>query len=130
MKFKLILFTALVSSALLCSSCALLVVGAAAGAGAGAVVWVRGELDSNEAVSYERAVRAVTPAMKDLSYAITLRQQDGLALKLIARDAQDRKIEIKIEKTSATVTTIKIRVGLWGDEALSRQILQKIQNRY
>jgi hypothetical protein len=34
---------------------------------------------------------------------------------------------VKLEKQSDTVTEIRIRVGTFGDEALSRQILDKIK---
>jgi len=111
------------------SGCALFVVGAAAGAGAGTVMWVKGELKTAEAVPYERACRAAEAGLTDLGYAITGREQTGITCCLIARGAGDKKIQVTVEKSSATVSEIRVRVGLFGDEPLSRQILESIKKR-
>jgi hypothetical protein len=128
MKSKIILVTLLSSVLTLASGCAVLVVGAAAGAGAGAVVWVRGELRSSEAVSFDKAWDASQAGLKDLEYAVTEKQKDATEAKLTARGAGDKKIQVTLVKQSGTVTEIRIRVGTFGDEKISHQILDKIKN--
>ena len=39
------------------------------------------------------------------------------------------KGEVKLKKKAEKVTEIKIRIGLFGDESMSRQILDKIKGR-
>ena len=129
MKTKIGLLMALTALLTLGSGCALLVVGAAAGAGAGTVIYIKGELHSSEAVTFERAGRAAESALKDLGYAITDKKQDTAKYTLIAYGAGGTKITVTLEKTSATVTDIGVRVGTFGDETLSRQIMDKIKSR-
>jgi Protein of unknown function (DUF3568) len=45
---------------------------------------------------------------------------------LTARNASDKRIVVHLKKMSDTVTEIRVRVGTFGDEALSRVILDKI----
>ncbi len=47
-----------------------------------------------------------------------------------ARGAGDKKIRVKVKKQSDTVTEIRIRVGMFGDESMSRQILDRIKKRF
>jgi type IV secretory pathway TrbL component len=130
MKTKMILSMLLAALFMAGSGCALLVIGAAAGAGAGTVVWVKGELKSTENVSLDRASRAALKAMADLGYGVGEKQQDRTSLTLTAYGAGDKKIHVALEETSANITEIRIRVNTFGDEALSRQILEKIRANY
>lgn len=115
--------------AVLVSGCvAALVAGAAAGAGG--VAYVRGELQSEEAVAYDKAYDASLAAMKDMSYAVVDKQKDPTSAKITARGAGDKKITVSLDKMSVSVTKIGIRVGYWGDEPLSRQILDKIKSHF
>jgi len=106
---------------------ALLIGGAA---GAGTVAYVAGELKSTEEVSLNRAWKATQKAMNDLELAITSREKDAFNGQLIARGAGDRKIKVKLKRQSDTLTEIRIRVGILGDEPLSLHILEKIKKRF
>ena len=46
---------------------------------------------------------------------------------IVARTAEDKKIEIKVSSVSAAQAKVQIRVGVFGDEALSQRILEKIR---
>jgi hypothetical protein len=85
MKTKSILLMLLTAVSLLGSGCALFVIGAAAGAGAGTVMWVKGELKTVEAVPYERACRAAESGLTDLGYAITGRERNPRARRHVRR---------------------------------------------
>ena len=56
--------------------------------------------------------------------------KDAFNAELTARGSGDKKIQIKLQKKTEKVTEIKIRVGLFGDESMSRQILDKIKSRF
>ena len=115
---------------ILASGCAALLVGGAAAAGAGTVIYVTGELRSSEAVSLDRAWDAVQAAMKDMEYAVTDKEKDATTAKLTARGAGDKKIVVSLRKESGTVTRIGIRVGTMGDRTISYQILEKIKSHF
>ena len=109
------------------SGCAAVVIGGAAGVGTYA--YIRGELKTAENATLDRAWSASQAAMEDLQFKITTRQKDAIEGLLIARTAADKKIEINLKKLSDSTTEIRIRVGTFGDEDLSRLIIQKIEKR-
>ncbi|MDX9753276.1 MAG: DUF3568 family protein, partial [bacterium] len=49
--------------------------------------------------------------------------------RLTARGAEDKKVEINFKREAIHITQLKIRVGLFGDETLSRHVLREIQRR-
>ncbi|MCX7766060.1 MAG: DUF3568 domain-containing protein [Candidatus Sumerlaeia bacterium] len=110
--------------------CALLLIGGAAAAGAGTAIYLMGELKATEAVSFERAWNACEAGLVDLDFSITSREKDALSGVIIARGAGDRKITIKLTRLSDRVTEIRIRVDTFGDESLSRFILDKIKSHF
>lgn len=121
------LCAAIVGSAL-STGCALLLVGAAIGAGT--VAYVSGELRAADEVTMDRAWSATLGAMSELQFKVTTQQKDALAGQIVARRADDTKIEIRLKRQSDRVTEFRIRVGTFGDEALSRYILDKIKARF
>ena len=129
MNKKNLLATMLLGSALIMNSgCAALLVGGAAGAGS--VAYYYGELKATEEVSMTRAWSATQKAMTDLGYSITDKGKDAFYAELVARGAGDKKVKIKLESQTDTLTDIKIRVGMFGNESLSRRILDKIKKHY
>jgi len=115
--------------ALVGSGCALLVVGGAAAAGAGTVAYVRGELQATVDGALDKTWSATLGALKDLQMPVTDQQKDGLSGKLTARAMGDKKVTVRLKKVTGTTTQIGIRVGTWGDEVRSRQILDQIKTR-
>lgn len=100
---------------------------AAVGAGAGAVAYIRGELEATLDSSLNVAVKATNRAIGQLEFAKVSEKKDALSANLIARTAQDKKVEIDLIKVGDKVTKVKIRVGVFGDEAVSMAILEKIK---
>lgn len=126
---KPLLFLAIATlSFTLLTGCAALIVGAAAGAGGAA--YVQGELKVTEAVALDAAQRAAEQAMKDLKLTVIKRQQDGLSGVIEGRTAGDQKVTIKTKRVTAKSTDIRVRVGVLGDETMSRQILSRMQANY
>ena len=128
MKRPLLLAAMFCAASLLLTGCAALLVGAAAGAGG--VAYVQGELKVTESVSLAVAQRAAEKALTDLKLGIQKRQADGLSGVLEARTSGDQKVTVKTKRIADKSTEIGIRVGVLGDEAKSRQILNRIQASY
>jgi hypothetical protein len=111
------------------SGCALVLLGAGGAAGAGTVAYVGGELKSSESVSLDRAWNASQAAMGSMGFSLTSQEKDGFSGKLIARGAEDKKVTVKLKRQTDEVTQIGIRVGTFGDETLSRQVLEEIKKQ-
>jgi hypothetical protein len=110
------------------SGCAVVVVGAAAGAGAGGYAYIKGEAKATEAASLDRTWTATLTAMKDLQFPIISQTKDALQGLVVARNASDKKITVKVEKVGEATTEVRVRIGTFGDEALSRVIIDKIKS--
>jgi hypothetical protein len=128
MKKPLLLLAIVSLSLTLLTGCAALLVGAAAGAGGAA--YVQGELKLTEPVALDAAQRAAEQAMKDLKLAVIKRQQDGLSGVIEGRTAGDQKVTIKTKRLTVKSTEVRVRVGVLGDETMSRQILSRMQANY
>jgi hypothetical protein len=129
MKTKVLIAMLLASLLAFVSGCALFVVGAAAGAGVAGYAYVNGEEKTTESASLNRTWNATLEAMKDLEFPVTSQTKDALEANLTARNASNANISIKLKNLSNTSTEIRIRVGTFGDEALSRTILNEINSR-
>ena len=123
----MLLGASLVAASILLSASGCLAVAAGAGAGA-AVAYVRGDLEAPLDAGFERAVVAANRAVQELQFAKVSEHKDALLDLILARNAADKKIEIRIESESDRRTKLKIRVGLFGDEALSMVILDRIKS--
>jgi hypothetical protein len=99
----------------------------AAGAGASAVAYVRGDLEANLNNEYAQVVDSTRAAIDELEFAKVSENKDALKAIFVARTALDKKVEITIANSGKKLTSIKIRVGVFGDEALSMSILDKVK---
>lgn len=113
----------------MCGGCVLLAVGGAAAAGAGTVAYVRGELQTTVDAPLERTWAASQKALTDLQMPVTDQDKDGLSGKLTARAAGDKKVVVRVKKVTSTATELGIRIGTWGDETKSHEILEAIKRR-
>lgn len=99
----------------------------AAGGGATAVAWVRGELRASLSSNYENTVKATNQAIGQLGFVKISEERDALKAVIVARTAGDKKIKIVVDRIGDTVTNINIRVGVFGDERISLTLLDKIK---
>lgn len=120
----------LVSASILSSGCALFLIGAGVAVGAGTVAYTSGELRAADEISMDRSWEASMKAMKDLEFRVTKSQKDALAGEIVARRADDTRIIVRLKSQTQQVTEIRIRVGTFGDEALSRLIYDKIKSHF
>ena len=77
-------------------------------------------MSENESIPLNRAWNATQKAMKRSGFTVTSKEKDAFDAKLIARGAGDKKVTIKLKKQSGNITEIRIRVGMIGDESMSR----------
>lgn len=100
--------------------------GAAAGGGAATAMYIRGDLESTLNADVEKSHQATERTLEELGYAITKGGKGGLEREIVARGSGDKKVKI-ILKSEGELTRISIRCGFFGNETISRQILEKIQ---
>jgi Protein of unknown function (DUF3568) len=109
---------------LLTTGCVIVAAGAV---GAGAVVYVRGELESIVDAPYAKLVDATRSALKDLEYVKISEKKDALEAEFIYRTALDKKVTLRLNKMENDLSRLRIRIDVIGDEALSKTILEKIK---
>jgi len=107
--------------------CTASTVGGLLGAGAGAVAYVRGELEARVERPYTAVVQATESAITDLQFVQEEVRKDALRANFDARNADDKAVNIRIEKMTQTITTVKIRIGVFGDQKQSRLVLEQIK---
>jgi hypothetical protein len=125
--FRLVAALACAAMVTLNSGCFLVAVGAAGAAGAGTVAYIRGELDASVGGGVDAVDKAVNTALQQLQFAKINEGKSTVDAAITARTGQDKKIEIKLNRTAENLTRIRIRVGTFGDESLSRLLLEKIK---
>jgi len=109
--------------------CVLLAVGAGAGAGVGTVAYIKGELQTTYASSLDRTWEATLGALKDLDIKVIATEKDKIKGDIEARKADGTKVKIALSQAGTGTTLVKIRVGLFGDDASSRAINGQIASR-
>lgn len=109
------------------AGCAAVVVGGAAGAG---VAYSMGALKSVENTTVEKAYIAAQAALKDLEFRETLVSKDAVEAKVEGETSSDKTVTIHITRVTDQATEIRIRVGTFGDEKLTRLIFDKMRARF
>ena len=96
---------------------------------AGTEAFVRGDLESAQIASMETMYAAAESALNDLEFRIVSQRLGTNTAYLKARELGGRPVTVDFERRSPQVTKTTIRVGVWGDQAISRLILGEIQAR-
>lgn len=112
---------------LLLTGCIPLLAGGAAGGFS--VAYVAGELQAEEEVSIDEAYMAAQRALEGLELTVTTREKDAMTAKVIAVGAEDKQITVRLERKANLITTVKIRVGMLGDQQYSLLILDRIESQ-
>jgi len=114
------------SAALGLSGCGVILIG---GAAAGTVGYVNGELTSTLESTYEQVVAAADRAIVENSIHEVSKTTEAYQASYVLRTPQGDKIQINIAYKTRKLTEVSIRVGIFGVESLSRQILNEIESR-
>ena len=100
---------------------------AAVGVGAaGTIAYIRGDLEAVESENIDTVYDAALQAAEELELRIISKTKDALSATIIARDAQDKKVQIILRTTAENTTKLSIRIGTFGSETKSTLIYQKI----
>jgi hypothetical protein len=114
----------LLCAGLLITGCVPTVVGGGDGS---SVAYVAGELQADELLSIDTCWQATIQALESLELDIKEQEKDGLSAKAIAYGADDKKVTVRLRREDEDRTSLKIRVGLWGDQRFSTVVLEKIE---
>jgi len=107
------------------TSCVAFLAGGAAGAGA--ISYLRGELQSTIGHDINRTWRATESAVAQLQFQVTEASADQTTGKLLAKNAAGTDVTIRLKRETENMTEVKIRVGVMGDRQMSEQILDQIK---
>ena len=88
----------------------------------------RGDLEAVEPKNIDTVFEATEKAIEELELKVSKKTRDKMSAVIVARDAQDEKITIKLNATADESTKLSIRVG-FGNETKSRLIYQKIREK-
>jgi hypothetical protein len=112
------------------AGCAVIGVGAV-GAAAGTTVYVNGEEYSAYSASMEKAWKASEDVIAEMEMRVTRKAIENMdrsrLLKGKMKDGKD--FEINLEAKAPDVTVVKVRVGIFGDEAASKKIQDAIAQK-
>jgi len=106
------------------NGCVAVVAAGAAGAG---VAWVRGTLETNLEANLDRCYAAGRQAIRELEFASVSERKSGVDAVLVARTALDKRVEIVLKRVGDKSTQVSIRVGVFGDEAVSLALLERMK---
>lgn len=108
----------------LASSC---VVAAAGAAGAAGYAWYRGEFEGSLDGSPKEVASAAKEALQDLDMKLIKVEATEIDGKVTARSALDKEVVVTIKRKTEQTSTVGIRIGAFGDEALSQNIFEKMK---
>ena len=120
---------ALASAAALSGCAGLIVTGAAAGAGAGAVLYAKGDLEATVEQSRAAVVDATRKAVEGEGLTIDRERETEDEWIFDCRRGDGKEVTIKVKELTPSMSRIYIRVGTFGDEAYSRQLLDAIKKQ-
>jgi hypothetical protein len=100
---------------------------AAAGAAAGTVAYVKGDLTAHVDADVEQTTKAARAVLIDMGSNVpefTFGPAEG---KVYGRTPEDKKVNIDVKYQTERTSKLTIRVETFGNEAVSRQILDAIK---
>ncbi len=121
---NVVLAVLLIAATMAAQGCVVVAVGAGA---AGTVAYIKGDLESVESAKIDKVYDAVLKATGELQLSVIQKGKDAMSAKVIARDAQDKKITIALAATAEGATKMTIRVGWFGSETKSHRIYDQIK---
>ena len=94
--------------------------------GKGVVAYGRGELSTDVTHDLDAVFAASQRALNELEIIKIDDKKTQVDAQILSRTATDKKIVINLNRVTDTLTKVYIKVGVVGDETLSRLILDKI----
>jgi hypothetical protein len=102
-------------------------IAAAAAAGAGTVAYVNGEFNGGVDAPARATAKAAEEVCKEMGLTIKSATATDVDGQVKATTGQDKSVAIDVKRVTDTTSKVSIRVGTFGDEALSSSIYEKIK---
>lgn len=102
---------------------------AAGGAAAGGVAYLKGDLEAHMEARHHVVFRAIEDSVEAFGFFTLESVLDGASGRIVVRNAEDQRIIYRVKPLTEAVSTLNIRVGTFGDEALSRDLLTDVKAR-
>ena len=96
--------------------------GIGAAAASGVMAYQNGELETAYAAPYNQTWKATIKAMEKMNLKVTGTHKGATEGTVESKQADGTKVTTKLKSSSQDVTSVKIRVGILGDEEASRTI--------
>ena len=124
---QVVLTIVLACMAAFISGCVAAAVGAGV-IGVGTVAYIKGDLEAIETQKIDVVYEAARKAMKQLRLQMIKERKDLDSGLIVVRDAEGQEAKITLKSTEHGGTKVSVRVGLFGDQARSQLIYQKIRD--
>jgi K+-transporting ATPase c subunit len=111
---------------LLVSQTGCLLLLAAAGTGTG-VAYVKGKTVNTVDGNPQQVAAATEKAFKDMSVTVVSNSASTIDSEVVGRTARDVKIDVVAKSRSEKMSEVFIRVGVFGDDPLQGQVLDRIK---
>jgi len=99
---------------------------ASAGLGAGAMKYYNGDLEVDSTKTFDEVFAAVEQTCKELNFEIQKNEKKAFSGMITAR-SDFGNVTFKVKSKSTQLTTLSIRVGVFGDREASDLIYAKIK---
>jgi hypothetical protein len=103
---------------------ALLLVG---GAGTSAIAFATGELRATQEATLEKVDAACVEAIDRLGYEDVTTERSTDQIRFRGQTVGGEPVDIRLRADGLETTELRIRIGVFGDEAASRLVLEEIQ---
>lgn len=117
------------AAGLLLTGCAAALVAGGVAAGAGTVLYVQGAMEATYDRSFDDVWQASQDGIKSLGLRPTKRDKSPTKGILKTRRLDDKPVTIVVRPLTEKTTKLTIRVGTFGDEVTSREILEAIDSQ-
>ena len=108
------------------TGCVAAAVGAGAAVGIGAVKYKQGALDGTASATVPATQQATMDAMERLGLPVTSQRGDAATARVESRYSDGKNVSVDLERKGPSVTEVAIRVGTWGDQSRSEQLMNQI----
>lgn len=95
----------------------------------GTAAFIRSEMRTARNVPIDMAWQATIDALEELGYAVKNSGMRERYAFVIARDAGDTPVTVRLHAPTPVLTKIKVRIGVFGDGAISQVIMDRILAR-
>lgn len=128
MMHKAIRLSAFLAAVVILNGCAIAWFGVGAGLGVSAYRYIEGALERDYALTYDAAWEATNTALSNQFISVKDSTNDGTRGKIEAIRKDGKNVLITLKYKQKTVTSVKIRVGILGNQEEAKHIHEEISS--